>query len=999
MSKVGAVLIIGGGIGGTQAALDLGESGFKVYLAEKTTSIGGVMAQLDKTFPTNDCAMCIVSPKLVEAGRHPNIELIINSEINKVEGEAGNFNITLTKNSMFIDNDKCTGCGVCAQNCPIESIDFFNEKLAKNKATFVKYPQAVPLVFCINQEKCIGCGICAGVCKAGAVEYDQKDTEITLNVGSVILAPGFDEFDATELPAFGYGKYKNVVNSIEFERILSASGPYGGRILRPSDGDLPRKVAFLQCIGSRDPGHSKEYCSSVCCMYTAKEAVIAKEHEPLVNPTIFSMDVRAYGKDFDKYIERAKDEYGVRYIRSRIASLTEIPDSKDLLLTYESEDGKFVEEIYNLVVLAVGLNPPDDAKKLAETFNIELNEYDFCKTSSFSPVDTSREGIYVCGAFSSPKDIPETVTEASAAAGRVNMLLAPGRGTLITKKLYADEIDVQGQPPRIGVFVCHCGINIGGFVDVPAVTEYARNLPGVVMADRNLYTCSADTQDIIKEKVKEHNLNRVIVASCTPRTHEPLFQETIKEAGLNRYLFQMANIRDQCSWVHMHEWDKATEKAKDLVRMAIGKARDITPLQRMLLPVTKQAFVIGGGITGMTAALNLANQGFPTFLAEKEDELGGFAKNIYHTLEGDDVQELIKSLVDKINNHDKITVFTKANIKEIAGYVGNFKTTVINKDNEEKEFDHGIVVLATGAEEYTPDEYYYNRHGNVMTQVQLERMLNTTDMVTQKKLYVMIQCIGSRNEEHPYCSRICCAEAIKNAIKIKEANPESEVVVLFRDIRTYGFKEKYYRKARLLGVMFMQFNQEDPPKLTIHNEKIKITLKRYDGEEISFDPDILALSTGMVMTDDNEDMAKMLKVPLNEDHFFLEAHVKLRPVDFATEGVFIAGLAHAPKSIQDCISQANAAVSRACTILSKDMIEAEGKIAEIDPARCSGCGLCVLNCAYNAISINEETGKAEVNSALCKGCGACAGSCRCTAIDVLGFTNEQINFMILERMD
>ncbi len=999
MDKIGAVLIIGGGIGGTQAALDLGESGFKVYLAEKTTSIGGVMAQLDKTFPTNDCAMCIVSPKLVEAGRHPNIDLIINSEINKVEGEAGNFNVTLTKNSMFINQDKCTGCGVCAQNCPIESIDLFNEKLARNKATFVKYPQAVPLVFCINQEKCIGCGICFGVCKAGAVEYDQKNTQITLNVGSVILAPGFDEFDPTLLPVYGYGKYKNVVTSIEFERILSASGPFGGRILRPSDGDLPRKVAFLQCIGSRDPSHAKEYCSSVCCMYTAKEAVIAKEHEPLVNPTIFSMDIRAYGKDFDKYIERAKNEYGVRYIRSRISSITEIPDSKDLILTYESEDGRFVEETYNLVVLAVGLNPPEDAKKLAKIFNIELNEYDFCKTSSFNPVDTSREGIYVCGAFSSPKDIPETVTEASAAAGRVDMLLAPSRGTLITKKKYPEELAVQGQPPRIGVFICHCGINIGGFVDVPLVTEYAQGLPGVVLADRNLYTCSADTQDIIKEKIKEHDLNRVIVASCTPRTHEPLFQETIKEAGLNRYLFQMANIRDQCSWVHMHEPEKATEKAKDLVRMAVAKARDIIPLQRLTLPVTKQALVIGGGITGMSAALNIANQGFPTFLVEKNDDLGGFAKNIFHTLEGDDVQDLIKSLIEKIKNHNNITVFTKAKIKEIEGYVGNFKTKIINKDNEEKEFEHGVVILATGAKEYIPDEYLYNIHDNVMTQVELERKLNTTDLGKQEKTYVMIQCIGSRNEEHPYCSRICCAESIKNAIKIKESNPKSEVVILFRDIRTYGFKEKYYRQARSKGVIFMQFDPKDPPKLLIHNEKLNITLKRQDGVEILFDPDILALSTGMIMTQDNEEMAKMLKVPLNEDYFFLEAHVKLRPVDFATEGVFIAGLAHAPKTIKDCISQANAAVSRACTILSKDMIEAEGKIAVINKSRCTGCGLCVLNCAYNAISINSEEYKAEVNSALCKGCGACSGSCRCSAIDILGFTNEQINLMILERMD
>ncbi|NHI93069.1 MAG: CoB--CoM heterodisulfide reductase iron-sulfur subunit A family protein [Candidatus Lokiarchaeota archaeon] len=1000
MDKIGAVLIVGGGIGGTQAALDLSESGFKVYLTEKTSSIGGVMAQLDKTFPTNDCAMCIVSPKLVEAGRHPNIDLIINSEIIDIEGEAGNFFVTLNKKSLFINQNKCTGCGVCAQYCPIEGIDFFNEKLAKSKAVFVKYPQAVPLVYCIDQNICIGCGICSGVCKAGAVEYEQEDKEIKLNVGSVILAPGFDEFDPSILKIYGYGKYKNIVTSIEFERILSASGPYGGRILRPSDGDIPRKIAFLHCVGSRDPAHGKEYCSSVCCMYTAKEAVIAKEHEHLVNPTIFSMDIRAYGKDFDKYIERAKDEYGVRYIRSRISSISEIPDTKNLLLTYESSNGKLIEENYNMVVLAVGLNPPIDSEKIAKIFNIELNEYKFAKTSSFNPVDTSRPGIYVCGVYNSPKDIPETVTEASAAAGRVNELLATARGKLITKKKYPQEIDVRGQPPRIGVFICHCGINIGGFVDVPAVTEYVKSLPDVVLADRNLYTCSADTQDIIKEKIKEFNLNRVIVASCTPRTHEPLFQETIREAGLNRYLFQMTNIRDQCSWVHMHEPKNATEKAIDLVRMAIAKVRNIIPLQRLTLQVIPNALIIGGGISGMVAAINFANQGYQTYLIEKEEKLGGFARNIYNTLEEEDVQTYINSIIKKIEHHPNIITFKKAEIKEIVGYIGNFKTYLIHSDDKKEEvLDHGIIIVATGAHEYIPTEYNYGEDSRIITQLQLEKMLHASNEIKNKKLIVMIQCIGSRNEEHPYCSRICCAEAIKNSLKIKEKSPNTEIIVLFRDIRTYGFKEKYYRKARQKGVIFLQYDPLDYPKLTISSDNLELSIKRNEDIILNIKPDLLVLSTGVIMPfKTNENLAKMLKVPLNEDHFFLEAHVKLRPVDFATEGIFVAGLAHAPKSIRECITQANAAVSRACTILSKDIIEAEGKIALINPLRCSGCGLCVTNCAYNAISIDQETGKAIINSALCKGCGACSGSCRCSAIDILGFTDEQINLMIMERL-
>lgn len=1003
MNKVGAVLVVGAGIGGSQVSLDLAESGYKVYLVEKSTSIGGVMAQLDKTFPTNDCAMCIISPKLVETGRHHNIDLIINADIREASGDAGNFTIKLTKRALYVNQEKCTGCGVCGQECPIEAIDTFNEGLSMCKATSVKYPQAVPLVYYINLEKCIGCGICYGVCKAKAVEYDQTDREIEINVGAVILAPGFDEFEPDSIKEYGYSKYRNVVTSIEFERILSASGPFAGKVLRLSDGDIPRKIAFLQCIGSRDMKRGQPYCSSVCCMYTAKEAVIAKEHFDVINPTIFCMDVRAYGKDFDKYIERAKNQYGVRYIKNRIASILEMPETKDLKISYETEDGKIVEEIFNMLVLSVGLNPPKDAKKIADVFNINLNEYNFCETNSFNPIQTSRPGIFVCGAFQGPKDIPETVTQASAAAGAVNVLLSEVKNTLITKKELPEEIDVRGQPPRIGVFICYCGINIGGYVDVPAVTEYANKLPNVVMADRNLYTCSADTQTIIKEKIKEYNLNRVIVASCTPRTHEPLFQETIREAGLNRYLFQMTNIRDQCSWVHMHEPENATEKAKDLVRMAVNKARRIFPLQRMTLDVTKNVLVIGGGITGMVAALDLAQQGFETYLVEREKELGGIAREIYSTLEGDNVQEFLSDLIKKVKTQENLNLYTEANIEAIDGYVGNFHTSLTYGDKKiPVEFDHGVVIVATGANEYIPTEYQYGEDPRIIRQSELEeKIYKSPNELKDVKSIVMIQCVGSRNEEHPYCSKMCCAEAIKNALKIKELNPEINITILFRDIRTYGFKEKYYQKARQAGVLFIQFNDNQEPEVKIKNGNLSIIVKKPDVGDISIKADLLALSVGIVSSrDEKEELAMQLKVPLNDDNFFLEAHVKLRPVDFATEGVFVAGLAHAPKPIEDCISQAKATVSRACTILSKDKIEAEGKIARIDPTRCTGCGLCVLNCAYNAIELQEDRRFgtiAVINEALCKGCGACSGNCRCSAIDILGFTGEQIFAMIMGR--
>ncbi|MCP4764172.1 MAG: FAD-dependent oxidoreductase, partial [archaeon] len=636
-----------------------------------------------------------------------------------------------------------------------------------------------------------------------------------------------------------------------------------------------------------------------------------------------------------------------------------------------------------------------------KTLGVELNEYDFIKTSPFAPSKTSKPGIFVCGAFAEPKDIPETVVQASAAAGHVDVLLSESRGSLVTEKEYPEESFVSGAPPRIGAFICHCGINIAGYVDVPGVVEYAKTLPNVEYVERNLYTCSADTQNKMKKIIKEHNLNRVIVASCTPRTHEPLFQETIKEAGLNRYLFEMANIRDQCSWVHMKEWDAATSKAKDLVKMAVAKANRITPLPRAKLDVIHKAFVIGGGITGLNAAVGFAKQDYETTLIEKEEELGGFARNIHETIYGVSVQEYLNNLINEAKSLSKLKIFANAEIEEIGGYVGNFKIKIKENSGNIAEVESGVIVVSTGGIPYVPVEYNYGKDDRVITQVELEKRIFENKLEDNIKSIVMIQCIGSRNEEFPYCSRVCCAEAIKNSILIKQKYPDKEVIVLFRDIRTYGFKEKYYRKAREMGVIFLRFNEKEPP--TFDNDgKIKLNSPSV-GSNITLNTDLLVLSAGIhPPVKSNEDLAPRLKVPLNDDRFFLEAHVKLRPVDFATEGVFVAGLAHSPKSIRESIMQANAVVSRAATILSKEQIEADGVVANVIPDLCSGCGLCVETCPYNAITLEEnKVGElvALVNTALCKGCGACTANCRGSAIDLLGFTNQQIYLMINSRSD
>ena len=977
---VGAAMVVGGGIAGMQAALDLADSGFKVYVVEKKPTIGGVMAQLDKTFPTLDCAMCIMAPKLVATGRHHNIHLLTNADITDVEGTPGNFTVTVKMRPRYVNAEKCTGCGVCAENCIVEAVNAYDEGLTPRSGIFVDYPQAVPLVYVIDREKCIGCGLCESFCQADAIEYDQEEKLEKLEVGSIILAAGFDEFEPDVKKEYGYGRFKNVVTATEFERILSASGPFGGHVVRPSDGEIPKKIAFLQCVGSRDE-KSNKYCSAVCCMYATKEAIIAKEHSPELDETIFFMDMRTYGKGFEEFYNRAQSEYGLRYIRSRVPCIEEDADC-NLILTYDTEEGKIQKEKFDMVILSVGLEPPRSNGELSRIFGVPLNEYGFLDWKIFEPLQ-AKDGIYTCGAFSGPKDIPDTVAQASGAAAMASALISKERGTLVQEKVYPAEISVEDEP-RIGVFVCWCGINIGGTVNVPEVMEYASTLPNVVFADQNLYTCSQDTQEKIKQAVKEHNLNRVIVASCTPRTHEPLFQSTIREAGLNPYLFEMTNIRDQCSWVHMHTPGEATTKAKDLVRMAVAKANLLEPLHSSSVDVTQSGLVIGGGIAGMTAAVGLAAQGYPVYLVEKEDNLGGLLRKVHYTLTGEDPHQNLELLEKKLRENPLITIYTQTEVEKVDGYVGNFTTTLSNGE----QINHGIVIVATGGKEHVPTDYLYGKDPRVVTQLDLEDMLSHGKV--KANTIAMINCVESRNSDREYCSRICCSEAVKNALKLKELNPDCNIYVLYRDMRTYAFREKYYDEAREKGVIFMRYDPETKPRL----EKKKDNLKLYIhdsalNQDFVLSPDLIVLSTG-VSPYDNVHLSQMLKVPLDKDGFFLEAHMKLRPVDFATDGIFMAGLAHSPKFIDETISQAYGAVARACTIISKKAIETEPIVAEVNEDLCVGCRICEEVCSYNAIERDEELKKAHVMKALCKGCGVCAATCPQKAITMCNFTDDQL---------
>ena len=878
---------------------------------------------------------------------------------------------------------------------PLPRTEMPTADLAARKSSFVEidsgYSEEMAVAEarrCLNCGACSLCRECVRVCKAQAINHDMTDELRELAVGGIVLTSGYELFDARRKSEYGFGRYPNVVTSMQFERILSASGPYEGHVQRPSDSQAPKKVAWIQCVGSRDVTVGNDYCSSVCCMYATKQAIIAKEHEGDIDPTIFFIDMRAFGKGFEEFYNRAKDDYGLHYVRSQVSALKENPENQNIIVRYVQESNghkRVAEEEFDLVVLSVGLVANRSMKELAAIAGITCNRFGFAQGEPFLPLLSKKEGVFLCGALSGPKDIPDTVMESSAAAALCGELLHSVRGTEVQVKEYPVEKDVAGQEPRIGVFVCHCGSNIASVVDVAAVSDYVGAIPGVVYAEHTIYTCSQDTQERIKDVIKEKDLNRVIVASCTPRTHEPLFQETMREAGLNKYLFEMADIREQCSWVHQQEHDRATGKAMALVRGSVGKSKLLGPLEIKHVSITKAALVLGGGIAGMSASLSLAKQGFQVHLVEKSERLGGNLHHISKSLEGYDWQAHLQQTIQQVESNDGITVYLDSEIDEVDGFVGNFTTRL--QGASQAEFEHGVILIATGAEEFQPDKFLFTESDRVVTQRELEARLEngfSADTV------VMIQCVGSRDDEHPYCSRLCCGTAVKNALTIKEKNAEAKVYVLYRDIRTYQFKEQYYREAREKGVMFIHFPDDQYPEVSQNGDGLSVSV--HDtvlDESLELKADLVVLSAAIVPDKENNNrLAELMKVSLTEDSFFMEAHVKLRPVDFATEGIFVCGLAHSPKYTEENITQALAAAGRAACILSKDSLEVGGVVSQVDQDKCAACLTCVRECVYNAPFVNAD-GKAQIEEAKCQGCGNCAAACPAKAIQLRTFTDTQ----------
>ena len=923
-----------------------------------------------------------------------------------MEGEAGDFRVTLRKKPRYIIEDRCTGCTTCVEYCPVQYPDKFNQEISDNKAVHIYFAQAIPLIAYID-ESCLylkekKCRICEGVCQNDAIDLNQKEERIEVKVASILLSPGYEPYDPKIKGDYGYGRFENVVTSLDFERLLCATGPYEGEILRASDNKHPHKIAWIQCVGSRrvTPGDNS-YCSAVCCTYTQKQVILAKDHDAEAECVIFHNDIRSYGKDFELYYQRTEQLPDVRFIRSYVSVVREDPETKNVTVRYSTPDEGVKEEEFEMVVLSIGLNPPGGNEALADTFGVELEPHGFCQGTTSNPMKTSRPGVFVSGAFQGPMDIPESVFTASAAGSQCGELLEYRRGKLNRERVYPEERDVSEEEPRIGVFVCHCGANIGRVVDVPSTVEYALTLPNVVYAQEQLFSCATNSAQEITDMVKEKGLNRVVVAACSPRTLEPLFRDTLREAGINQYYYEMANIREHCSWVHSKESEAATRKAKDITRMSVARACLLQPLQEIDLPVNKTALVVGGGIAGMTSALSIAKQGHQVVLVEKEKVLGGTARRIHSTLDGMDVQAYVQDLAQQVYRNPSIHVYESATITEATGYIGNFVTKV-KSDRGLTEIKHGATVIAVGAGVLAPEEYLYGEDERVMTHLDLEEAIARGDeKVVNARSLVMIQCVGCRNEDRNYCSRVCCSESIKNALKLKEINPEMDITIMFRDIRTYGFLEDYYREASEKDVKFIRYEPESKPQVEAVEEggesvlRVSIT-DPILGKDLAIDADCLALAAAVIPPEDNDEIAQFFKVSLGPDRFFKEAHVKLRPVEFATDGVFLCGMAHYPKHIPEAINQAYGAAGRALTLLSHDIVTVSGSVCEVDEKRCMGCGACVEACTYGAIDLRKtkQGMKAVVNPVICKGDGLCNAACPTGAIFLKHFTDDEIRSQI-----
>ena len=931
---------------------------------------------------------------IYECHLHDGIELLPYSEVTDIEGEGGDFKVSILRKPRFVDPKRCTLCEACLKVCPVEVEREFGGGLEKRKAIYLPFPQAIPHSLVIDPKTCTRCGECVKVCGPGAIHLDMKEEEEKIQAGTIILGFGFEPFWAQKKGEYGFGRYENVLTSIQFERLLSTSSPTQGMPVRLSDRKKMEKIAFIQCVGSRDPSCGQDHCSTICCMYATKQAMIAKDRSPDLGVTFFYMDIRPMGKDYERYYERAKAEHGVEYKRCAISSIKEVQQTKNLLITYVREDGTFEEKEFDTVVLSVGFTPPQTIKDLAKRMGLQLNSQGFCQTEEFSPAQTSIKGIFVGGAFRSPRDIPETVVEGSSAACLAASYLSPHRLPQVPRE-YPMEGALGEEIPKIGVFLCHCGEELKKSLSISDLMDQSKKLREVVHVEELGLACLPEDMDLIKKRIGEQGLNRIVIAGCSHREIQKPMEEMAKGMGFNPTLIEYANIREQCAFVHEGHPKLATEKAMTLIRMAVERARRIQPIRRGKQKIEKKGLVVGGGLSGMTASLRLAEQGYEVHLIEKAKDLGGNLRESFYTLKGSNPQMLLEGLVGQVEKNASIHLYTEAEVLGFEKKNGHY-VTKIRHQNEEKILNHGAFILATGGKEVTPKGYLYGEDQRVITQRQLEKMIHLSD-AKLKDIHsvVMIQCVGSRDEEHPYCSRICCSQAVKNALKLKEKNPGLNVYVLYRDVRTYGFYETYYHEARGKGVLFIRYDLENKPEVALKDGSLQVSLlDPAMGSRVSLPADRVVLSAG-IEPNDHQELARVFNVDLNPDGFFMEANPKSAPLDSVDRGKYFCGLCHSPNFMEDAISQANAAAARAGALLSKEAIEEKANQAYVIKRLCCGCGLCVSVCPYEARVLNEEEGKAEVIGELCQGCGSCVIACRNGASQQRNFEKE-LNMAVLD---
>ncbi|NVM53957.1 MAG: CoB--CoM heterodisulfide reductase iron-sulfur subunit A family protein, partial [Candidatus Helarchaeota archaeon] len=919
----------------------------------------------------------------------------------EISGTQGNFNVKVTKLPRYVDATKCTGCQKCIQTCPVEMHSDYDIKLGTRSAIYLDFPQQIPLVTTINKDHCIECRLCEKQCPVGAINYDMQPEKLELHVGSIILATGFDEFDPSIKQEYGYGVYENVITSLTFERFTHPTGPIDGEIIRPSDGKRPQRVVFVNCVGARDEQIGHLYCNKVCCMFSMKNARFLRMHEPDAEIYICYIDIRAAGKRFEYYYRTTMEQYGIKFIRGRVSEIQEDPRTKNLTVKMENtevDEPETIDEV-DLVVLNCAFVPSESSKKIMDMLGLSRGEDNFIEEAhpNIASLETKLPGIYVVGVSHGPRDGADTIIEAKAVASAATTDLNPPT-EFLEKQIIKDISPTE--KPRVGVFVCHCGGIISSVVDVKNVTKEIAKQPNVEFSIDYLFMCSSPGQELIKEKIHEHNLNRIVVASCTPVMHEKTFRDCVESVGLSRYYFTgPINIREQCAMVHQSKPDEATVKARDLIYGGVARVCGLDVVPVMDIEVKPTVLIIGGGISGINAAIDLAKKNLEVVIVEQESKLGGRLNHLYELFpSGESAEELLQKKLDELNSYDNITIYFSTEIAKLDGYIGNF-TVSLNNSGKLKEIDVGTIIVAVGTQVYQPEdgEYGYRKFKNILTSLEFEEKLKAGEIGDLNNI-AFIQCVGSRaypgEVGNLHCSRVCCNVSIMLSEVIKEKNPSANIYVLFKEhFRAFGrYMEENFKRIQEKGVNFIRWDRKNPPQVELDEQSDKFLVKVFDTFSqtmLSLPIDYVVLSVGQEGPTGLGKLSEILGITRSEDGFIEELHLKFRPVETRVPGIYTC--ASFPKDIADSIAAARGCASMVA--IQQKGIELELITAEVDEELCIGCGLCESLCPYGAISMVEVNPLkiiSQTTDVQCQGCGICVASCPIGARDLRWWRNEQI---------